>query len=128
MKCLLILQAYRHFTYVTAYSPTLPSLYLRHSSFSNPSVASSTSQLILQPFFRFSYVTGSSPYVTWRAAHELHGSNTHIIRVNVHHSLFLMFYLYSYTSLLEDLSENLVKSHGKSVKTALIRDNQRSYI
>ena len=29
----------------------LPSLYLRHSSFSNPSVASATSQLILQPYF-----------------------------------------------------------------------------
>ena len=43
---------------VTAHSPTLPSLYLRHNSFSNPSVASSTSQLILQPFFRFFYVTG----------------------------------------------------------------------
>ena len=56
---LLILQPFRHFTYATAYSPTLPSLYLRHSSFSNPSVAS-TSQLILQPFFRFSYVTCSS--------------------------------------------------------------------
>ena len=50
-----------HFTYVTTHSPTLPSLYLRHSSFSNPSVASPTSQLILQPFFRFSNVTGSSP-------------------------------------------------------------------
>ena len=48
-------------------------LHLRHSSFSNPSVAlptsqlilqpsvaSPTSQLILQPFFRFSYVTGVS--------------------------------------------------------------------
>ena len=46
--------------YVTAHSPTLPSLYLRHSSFCNPSVASPTSQLIFQPFFRFSYVTSSS--------------------------------------------------------------------
>ena len=70
---LLILQPFHHFTYVTAHfqpfrrftyatdhSPTLPSLYLRHRSFSNPSVASPTSQYILQPFFRFSYVTGSS--------------------------------------------------------------------
>ena len=56
----LILQDFRRFTYVTAHSPTLPSLYLRHSSFSNPSVATPTSQLILQPFFRFSYVTGFS--------------------------------------------------------------------
>ena len=44
----------------TTHSPTLQSLYLRHSSFSNPSVASSTSQFIIQPFFRFSYVTSSS--------------------------------------------------------------------
>ena len=70
----LILQPFRRFTYVTIHSPTLlslllcrklftdtlPSLYLRHSSFLNPSVASPTSQFILQPFFRFSYVTSSS--------------------------------------------------------------------
>ena len=56
----LILQPFRHFTDVTTHSPTLPSFYLRHSSLSNPSVASPTSQFILQPFFRFSYVTSSS--------------------------------------------------------------------
>ena len=55
----LILQALYRFTYVTAHFPTLPSLYLRHKSFSNPCVALPTSQLILQPFFRFSYVTVS---------------------------------------------------------------------
>ena len=54
MWSMLILQAFSHFTYVTAHSPTLPSFYLRDSSFSNSSVASPTSQLILQPFFRFS--------------------------------------------------------------------------
>ena len=59
-EALLILQPFRHFTYVTANSPTLPSLDLRHYSFSNPSVASPTSQFILQPFFRFSYVTTHS--------------------------------------------------------------------
>ena len=58
-QALLILQPFRHFTYVTTHSPTLPLLYLHHSSFSNPSVASPTSQFILQPFFRFSYVTSS---------------------------------------------------------------------
>ena len=57
---MLIFQTFRHFTYVTTISPTLPSLYLRHSSLSNPSVASPTSQFILQPFVRFSYVTSSS--------------------------------------------------------------------
>ena len=56
----LILQPFHHFIYITAHSPTLLSLYLCHSSFSNSSVASPTSQLILQPFFRFPYVTGFS--------------------------------------------------------------------
>ena len=37
---------FRHFTYVTAHSPTLPLLHLRHSSFSNPSFASPTSQTL----------------------------------------------------------------------------------
>ena len=43
---LLILQPFRHFTYVTAHSPALPSLHLRHSSFSNPSFASPTSHAL----------------------------------------------------------------------------------
>ena len=54
-------QLFRHFTYITAHYPTFPLLHLRHSSFSNPSFASPTSQLILQPLFRFSYVTAHSP-------------------------------------------------------------------
>ena len=48
-----------HFTYITTHSPTLLSLYLRHSSFSNPSVASHMLQFILQPFFHFSNVKSS---------------------------------------------------------------------
>ena len=65
------------FNYVTAHSPTLLSLLLRHSSFSNPSVASPTSQLILQPFFRFSYVTGfslaslSEPPMHYRSSYKV---------------------------------------------------------
>ena len=80
----LILQAFSHLTYVTAHSdsPSFPSLHLRHSSFSNPSLALPTSQVILQPFRCFTYITAHSPtlfslllrnriftYVTWRAAH-----------------------------------------------------------
>ena len=42
----LILQPFHPFTYVTAHSPTLPLLYLRHSSLSNPSFASPTSQTL----------------------------------------------------------------------------------
>ena len=43
------------------HSPTLPSFHLRHSSFSNLSFSSPTSQLFLQPFHRFTYVTAHSP-------------------------------------------------------------------
>ena len=42
----LILQPFHRFTYVTAHSPTLPLLYLRHSSFSIPSFAFPTSQAL----------------------------------------------------------------------------------
>ena len=81
----LILQPFRRFYYVKAHSPTLPLIHLCHSSFSNPSfvspmspssslnspgelysfsnlsVTSPTSQLILQPFRRFTYVKAHSP-------------------------------------------------------------------
>ena len=59
--------------------PTLPSLYLRQSSFSNPSIASPTSQLILQPFFCFSYITGSS--LTTPGKLPMHGSSIWFWRV-----------------------------------------------
>ena len=75
-----------------AHSPSFQSLHLRHSSFSNPSIAFSTSQLIhqplrcftlvtahsltlsspfstsqlvLQPFRHFTYVTAHSPTLVW---------------------------------------------------------------
>ena len=56
----LILQSIRRFTYVTAHSPTIPSLHLRHSSFSSLPFASPTTQLILQTFRRFTYATANS--------------------------------------------------------------------
>ena len=46
-----------------AHSPIFPPLHLRHSSFSNPSVALPTSQIILQSFRCFTYVTAHSPIV-----------------------------------------------------------------
>ena len=45
-EALLILQPFRHITYVTTHSPTLPLLHLRHSSFANPSFASPKSQAL----------------------------------------------------------------------------------
>ena len=70
----LIVQPFRHFTYVATHSPTLPSLYLCHSSFSNPSVASPTSQLIPQHFFRFSYLTSRAHSPTFPSLHLRHSS------------------------------------------------------
>ena len=49
------------------HSPTLSSLHLRYSSFSNSSAALPTSQLILQPFRCFTYVISTFTYV---AAHS----------------------------------------------------------
>ena len=60
---LLILQTFLHFTYVTTHSPTLQSLYLRHNSFSNPSVASPMSTTFSNPYF-------ASP--TSQAIHLIH--------------------------------------------------------
>ena len=75
----LILQTFRRFTYVTAHSPTLQLLHLCHSSFSNPSFASPTSQeraeLILQPFRHFTYVTAHSPTLPSLYLHHSSFSN-----------------------------------------------------
>ena len=43
------------------HSPTITSLHLRHSLFSNPSAALPTTQLILEPLRCFTYVIGTSP-------------------------------------------------------------------
>ena len=66
---------FHHFTYVTTHSPTLPSLYPRHNSFSNLSIASPTSQLILQPFPRFTYVTTHSRTLPFLHLHHSSFSN-----------------------------------------------------
>ena len=46
VRAQLILQLFRHFIYITAHSPTLPFFLLHHSSFSNPSLPSPTSQAL----------------------------------------------------------------------------------
>ena len=71
----LILQSFRHFTYATTHSPTLPRLNLRHSSFFNPSVALPTSQLILQPFRSFTYITAHCPTLPLLYLHHSWFSN-----------------------------------------------------
>ena len=85
----LILQPFRCFNYVTAHFPTLPLLYLCHSSFSSLSVASPTSQLILQPFRCFNYVTAHFP--AFQSLHLRHRS-------------------FSYTSLALSTSQLILQS------------------
>ena len=71
-----------NYSHSRAHSQSFQSLHQRYRSFSYPSLALPTSQLILQPFRCFTYVTAHSPtllslllrhriftYVTWRAAH-----------------------------------------------------------
>ena len=90
--------------YSKAHSLTFSSLYLRHSSFSNPSVALTTSQLILQSFRCFTYVTAHFStilslllrhrlftYVTWRAAHDIN-ELYYTVRVQlIEHLSFIIF-------------------------------------
>ena len=61
--------------YNRAHSPSFPSLHLRHSLFSNPSVALPMSQLILQPFRCFTYVTAHSPTLPSLYLHHRSFSN-----------------------------------------------------
>ena len=89
---LLILQSFRHFTYVTTHFPTLLLLYLSHISFSNLSFASPTLQalhlhhlvrwkvgewalVILQPFGHFAYVTAHFPTLLSLYLHHSSFSN-----------------------------------------------------
>ena len=110
---MLILQAFRHFTYITAHSPTLPLLYLRHSSFSNSSVAPPMSQLILQPFFCFSYVTGFFTYVTWRAAHEMRFSKVCYFTETALGQRMVLQILFIWTTKLENIEKS--KEHLNNV-------------
>ena len=80
------IQPFRRFTYMTAHSTTFPLLYLRHSSFSDPSVALPTSQLILQPFRRFTYVTAHFP--TLPLLHHVTIHCATLPSLYLHHSSF----------------------------------------
>ena len=95
----------------SAYSPTFPSLHLRHSSFSNtsvalptlqlilqPSVALPTSPLILKPFFRFSYVTGSS--LTSLGEPPMQNNTADHLTLVPFKSKFIIFVAYFNTSML----------------------------
>ena len=82
----LILQPFRRFTYITARSPTLLSLYIHHSSILQPSVALPTSQLILEPLRHFTYITANSPTLPSLYLH--HSSFSYLPSLYLHHSSF----------------------------------------
>ena len=64
-SCAPVIQPFRRFTYDKDHSPTLPLLHLRHSSFSNPSFASPTSQLFTYEQSSFYNISVTSPrYIT----------------------------------------------------------------
>ena len=93
-----ILQSFFRF-YVTSrpHSPTLPSRYLRHDSFSNPFVALPTSQLVLQPFRRFTYVTAHSPTLPLLYLHHSSFSNPSVASPTSQFILQL-FFRFSYVT------------------------------
>ena len=80
-----------------AQSPTYPSLYLRRSSFSNPSFASAMSQLILQPFRRFTYVAAHSP--TFPSLYLRHSSfSTPSVTSSMSKLILQLFFRFSYVT------------------------------
>ena len=92
----LILQPFCRITYITDYSPTLPLLYLRHSSSSNPSIASPTSQFILQPFFpslHLHHNSFSNPSVTLPTSQLILQPFHCFTYVTVHSPTFLLLLL-----------------------------------
>ena len=112
----MILQPFRHFTCVTTNSPTFPSLYLRHSPFSNPSVASPTSQLILQPFRRFTYVTAYSP--TFPLLHLRHSSfsNPSFASTSTSQALHLRHHAHEQSANIYDTGRDVTYSNTVAIR------------
>ena len=66
------------YSHSKAHSPTFPLLHLSHNSFSNPSVALPSSQLILQLFCCFTYITVHSPTLLSLYLHHSSFSNSSV--------------------------------------------------
>ena len=79
--------SFRHFIYVTAHFLTLLSFLLRHSSFSNPSFASPTSQAL---HFRH---LASRPCLKLSSAHSLTFPSLHLLYVTAHSPNLPLLYL-----------------------------------
>ena len=99
---------------VGEWAPTFPSLHLRHKSFSNPSVALPTSQLILQPFFRFSYVTSSSLNSPGEPPMQHRTVN---VGIHLHCSPCQFIVLYRLRIVSETMDSYLNKRYGHTAHT-----------
>ena len=86
----LILQSLRCFTYVTAHSPILTLLHLRHSSAHSPNLPSLhlRHSSFSKPFRRFTYVTAHSPILTLLHLRHSSGHSPNFPSLHLRHSSF----------------------------------------
>ena len=106
----------RAHSYSRAHSPTLPSLYLHQSSFSNLSVTLPMSQLILQPFRHFTYITAHSP------------TFCHFTYITAHSPTFPSFYLHhnSFSNPFIALPTSQLYAHSPTFPSLHLRHNSFS--
>ena len=115
------------YSHSRAHSPTFPSLHLRHNLFSNPSVALSTSQLILQSFRRYTNITAHSSI--FLLLHLRHSSFSkpfrHLTYVTAHSptlpSLYLRHNSFSNLSIASPRSIQFPASQPTSFNSILIQ-------
>ena len=140
----LILQPFRRFTYVTTHSKTLPLLHLRHSSFSNPSLASQssfsnlfvtshTSQLILKPFRCFTYVTDHCPTLlsllsahspTFPSLHLRHYSFSNTsVALPTSQLILQRFRCFTYVTVHSPTLLSLLRTHSPTFLSLHLRHN-----
>ena len=108
---------------------TLLSLHLRHSSFSNTSVVSSTSQLILQPFLCFTYVTANSPALP--SLYLCHSSFSNpSVALPTSQVILQPFLRFTYVKLILQpfLRFTYVTAHSPTLLSILLRQRLFTYV
>ena len=127
-----------------AHSTTFPTLHLRHNSFSNPSVALPTSQLVLQLFHCFTYVTLHCPTFlslllrhsrahspTFPSLHLCHNSFSNpSFALPTSHLIFQPFRCFTYVTVYSPTFLSLLlrhsRAHSPTSPSLLLRHNSFS--
>ena len=130
-----------HVTMSSAHYPTFPSLHLRHSSFTNASVAFTMSQLILQPFRCFTYVTVHSPTLPLLLLRLIFQTSRHFTYVTAHSptlpSVYLRHSSFSKPSVTSPTSQlilqpfscsSYVTAHSPTLLSLLLRHWLFTYV